>query len=179
MTTIAYSGNGHIAADSRRCSGDLIAPMSTDKLLLVQHIGKRYIVGMAGTPGFVVELLKHHLHRDARLIAGVDRLFTASNPSDDNRGSAIVVHLEAEGGHRVYYVDANGLADDITGIPWAIGSGREYAIGAMAQGADAEQAVAIAARFDAWTGGAIKSLPIETMKRAPLANFLTLTASGN
>ncbi len=41
------------------------------------------------------------------------------------------------------------------GVPSAWGTGREYALGAMAAGADARQAVRIAARFDALTGGRI------------------------
>lgn len=178
MTTIAYAGNGHIAADSRRCSGDLISPVAVDKILLVQHNGKRYLVGMSGTPGFIAELVKHHLLREARQIAGIDRLFVASNPDTANASSAIVVHLDEEAGHRVYHLDPNGLADDITGVPWAVGSGREYAMGAMAANADAQQAVAIAARFDAWTGGPIRSVSIEAMKRAPASNFKPLHASG-
>ena len=156
-------------------NGDTTLPVGRKKIRMIQHGGKRYLAGMSGTPGTGIELVKHHLHRDARMIAGVDRSFIASDTSEESRSSAIVVHLEAGDGHRVYFIDCNGLAEDITGVPWAIGSGREYAIGAMAQGADAEQAVAIAARFDPYTGGAIKTVPIESMKRAPLSNFLPLT----
>jgi hypothetical protein len=39
----------------------------------------------------------------------------------------------------------------------AFGSGREYALGAMAMGADARLAVKIAARFDPATGGKIRA----------------------
>lgn len=36
--------------------------------------------------------------------------------------------------------------------PWAIGSGGDFAMGAMAMGADAEQAVEIASKYDIYTG---------------------------
>ena len=35
---------------------------------------------------------------------------------------------------------------------WAVGSGEEYALGAMAMGASAAQAVEVASQFDVYTG---------------------------
>lgn len=46
--------------------------------------------------------------------------------------------------------------------PMAIGSGAEFAVGAMEAGASPEQAVEIAARRDTGTGGEITALQLET-----------------
>lgn len=46
----------------------------------------------------------------------------------------------------------------ITSAFYAIGSGASFALGAMANGASAEQAVKIAAKFDAYTGGVVRTL---------------------
>lgn len=67
-------------------------------------------------------------------------------------------------------VDATGHASWLT-WPWlrrvrvtepfcAIGSGRDFALGAMAAGASAKKAVEIAARFDPSTGGGIDTLRV-------------------
>lgn len=47
----------------------------------------------------------------------------------------------------------------------AIGSGAKIAMGAMAMGATAEQAVAVAAQFDVYTGGKIETLSIRSPSR--------------
>lgn len=58
-----------------------------------------------------------------------------------------------------YYANNSFLiAGPLTGEYFAIGSGSDYAQGAMAMGASAEQAVEIAARFDVWSGAPIITL---------------------
>lgn len=44
--------------------------------------------------------------------------------------------------------------------PWALGSGEQFALGAMAAGKTAEEAVAIAALYDTCTGGDVTALKI-------------------
>lgn len=44
--------------------------------------------------------------------------------------------------------------------PHACGSGRDFAIAAMALGQTAQQAVALAMQFDPWTGGEIMTLTL-------------------
>lgn len=46
----------------------------------------------------------------------------------------------------------------LTAPYWAQGSGRDFALGAMAHGAAAEEAVRAAMRHDVWTGGEITVL---------------------
>lgn len=56
------------------------------------------------------------------------------------------------------------LEDKLIALPvhepfFALGSGRDFALAAMALGQTAEQAVVLAAQFDLWTG-----LPVETIR---------------
>jgi ATP-dependent protease HslVU (ClpYQ) peptidase subunit len=64
----------------------------------------------------------------------------------------------------ILVVDPRGRATVFYDIPvaqplprkqWALGSGSDIALGAMAMGADARTAVKVAARFDVYTGGKI------------------------
>lgn len=50
---------------------------------------------------------------------------------------------------------------------YAFGSGNEYALGAMAMGADARQAVAAASRFCLFTGGEISVLRLDDVQAQP------------
>jgi hypothetical protein len=52
----------------------------------------------------------------------------------------------------VFQYESLPIAQRIEGDQMAWGSGAKYALGAMAHGADAVQAVEIAARFDVYTG---------------------------
>ena len=70
--------------------------------------------------------------------------------------------------HSILWVfDLNGLTEFRTEVPYpvklslpnALGTGCEYAIGAMAAGTSAEEAVRIAARYDTNTGGEVITLP--------------------
>lgn len=68
-------------------------------------------------------------------------------------GETFVAILIKQG--RVFFMDTNLCPYEIEAPFHAIGSGREFALGAMAAGASAEQAVAIAAQLDTNTGGDI------------------------
>jgi ATP-dependent protease HslVU (ClpYQ) peptidase subunit len=59
---------------------------------------------------------------------------------------------------RIYENDR--LDGTLVTLPVAIGTGEEFALGAMGFGATARQAVEVAAKFDVMTGGEIKSLKI-------------------
>lgn len=48
---------------------------------------------------------------------------------------------------------------------YAIGSGAQLALGAMAMGATPQQAVKVAAQFDMYTGGRIKTMALETGRK--------------
>lgn len=69
---------------------------------------------------------------------------------DDQCGELIVVR-----GGRVLQYATSPVPQEIRESRMAWGSGKGYALGAMAMGADARQAVAVAARYDPQTGGRI------------------------
>lgn len=58
--------------------------------------------------------------------------------------------------NRVYKIGADYSRVRVTSGKYAIGSGSEYAMGALEQGASAEQAVRVAATHDSGTGHSIK-----------------------
>ncbi len=171
MTTIAYDGES-IAADSRMVQGEsLIVPRGVEKIRLIRAEGSRYVAAISGLPGLGMELVQHHIA--GRTLGGMSRLFCPTTRSEGDTASAIVAHLDAQGGVRVYSVDAAGLATEITKGAFAIGSGREYALGAMASGASASDAVEVASKFDVFTGGPVRSVSLESDPET-LGKFIAL-----
>lgn len=99
------------------------------------------------------------------------RLFCGSGDAQDSE--AVRIWLES-GGEKPSVKDWVGILIGADASIWrmeeklfqfqildrfhAIGSGRDYAIAAMAMGKNARQAVELAAQFDVWTGGAITEL---------------------
>lgn len=68
-------------------------------------------------------------------------------------GMSIVLHAHGSTG----YLDSSLSWHGSTHPFWAIGSGSEYALGAMQMGADAESAVEVAKIFDMGTGGDVST----------------------
>ena len=59
-----------------------------------------------------------------------------------------------------YYGEKELYPTEITEPFWAVGSGADYALGAMAMGADAIKAVEIACKFDVYCGGGVDSFDV-------------------
>jgi hypothetical protein len=78
-------------------------------------------------------------------------------PLDDKETEAFVV----ERNKRVVYFNRWGKRDTIKAPFHAIGSGAPYALGAMAVGATAEEAVAAAIKLSVWCGGRIQILKLK------------------
>lgn len=74
-------------------------------------------------------------------------------PIESDQFAGLVLHPNGV----VHWVDHKGR-EIVTPAPCAIGSGQDYAIGAMEAGASAEQAVTIACRRDPHSGGDITAL---------------------
>lgn len=137
MSTIAWDGR-MLAADTRGVIGESL-PIESHKLYRLTE-GRLYAA--VGTKS---DLL---LAKEWLLMAG-------EKPALDESFAALLVL-------------ANGqcvrLEDKLVALPVcepfvALGSGRDFALAAMALGQTAEQAVALAARFDIWTG-----MPIDTLR---------------
>lgn len=135
MTTIVWDGKT-LAADRR-----LAGYMTTCKIFPVSG---GYLAG-AGTMDQLVEVA-------AYLQSGEDR----PRLPDDQESEFIVVR-----GHEAFWLTWPYLREVRIREPFAaLGSGAEYAIGALAMGADAKAAVEVAAQFDNHTGGGVDTVTL-------------------
>jgi hypothetical protein len=124
----------------------------------IARLGDGTLVGVSTTePGIgeaVIGILAEHrnMHeaRDELLALG-----------DKLKLQALVIRPN---GHVYYLSDSPYPSGPLRGAFFAIGSGSEYAIGALSAGAGAEEAVRIAAEHDAWTNAEIEILEIQETK---------------
>lgn len=144
MTTIAYK-DGVIAYDSRTTAGDVITNDHSDKHH--EHNGVHFF--MCGT------------------LADYDAFFAAFE--GEKRDSALQVSCLALVNGKLFvcgYESESGVWKspiDMT-QSYAIGSGSQFAWGAMDCGASAAQAVRVAMKRDTCTGGAVRIFQIESPK---------------
>lgn len=162
MTTIAYK-DGIMAADTASSSSDVILTRRMQKLFT---LSSGAILGMAG-------------EADSRsLRALLDNVkFEREFPSSHElkaleQDYAALLVLPSRRGEKgglfkigVYSPDKDRDEWTAEVIPRifesaALGSGREFALGAMAHGADAIGAVKIASSFDVYSGGGVQWLSI-------------------
>ena len=148
MTTIAWK-DGKIAAD-RLCmrGGNLRSEVS--KL----HASAAWIYGGAGNLDEVLEI--------ARWIAsGMKR---EDRPTLDDGGAFGLVVRRHDG--KCFRVEGKRpVLCEVAETFTACGSGRDFAIAAMALGKNARDAVKLAARFDVYTGDAVDVVDVRTGKK--------------
>lgn len=143
LTTIAYRA-GIVAADSQSVRGDMVNPEPAQKIWRIEHGG---LGGIIGTWAVLAEV-------QAWLSYGKKSWEKPKLPEDTT-----VVEFLVDG--TILEHVAEGLQDAKTSRGfYAWGSGREFAYGALAQGASAFEAVTIAAEFDVWTGGEIRQMRV-------------------
>lgn len=140
MTTIVYR-DGVMAADSRAYAGDK------------QPIG-----------------FKRKIHKldDGTMIGatsvwpgageGIIEWWKAGCPKDFKLPDSFTMLAVKANGEVYYASNSPFVSGPLSGDWWAIGSGEQYAAGALAMGATPYVAVAIASDLDAWTGGEIHEL---------------------
>lgn len=133
MTTIATDGKT-MAGDGRISAGD---ERLSDTTVKVHKLDDGRIVGISGCSYSAIELIRYM--RD-----GGER----PELSDDMH----VLMLYTDG--TVHLMNRRFVPVRVD-VPNAIGSGADYAMGAMLAGATPEQAVQIAAQRDLFTGGKI------------------------
>lgn len=145
MTTVAVRGRV-MAADSQFTAQGL--RLTGQKLYTVGTA----VLGFAGNVSSALVFLDWYENRESR------------RPDLGNECDFEALVLSADG---LEYWDASLRPHPIKGDFHAIGSGSHLALGAMAMGANAEQAVQIAAQFDVHTGGSIirAELPMPKPKR--------------
>lgn len=149
MTTICYK-DGVLAADSQVTAGNIICNNNFDKVERFDssEFGSVYVAA-AGTLSHICEMFTF-----------IGQIFAGETPGPIKFGSGEfqAVMLTEDGKlHEAMLTDAS---TDITWIecesPWAIGSGAQVALGAMAKGASPEEAVHIASKHDCYTNDNVK-----------------------
>jgi hypothetical protein len=136
MTTIAYR-DGIMAADSRAYSGDRRPMGFKTKIKRLANGGM--MASSSIHPGNS-ELLFSLIDKN-----GIDHVFTEKLDAQ----SLVVL----PGGDVFYYAGHSRFSGPLSGQYFAIGSGEDYAMGAMAMGATAIQAVDAAKQHDVFSGG--------------------------
>lgn len=137
MTTIAYR-DGEMAADGRMIQGYAI--VSSDCVKIYRRDRDGALAGSAGGTVYAEKFRRWFLE------AGED-----TPPPEAGETDRGIIAFK-NGVIRLYEADGSFvLTDKFT----AIGSGKEFALGAMEAGADALSAVEIAARRDPGTGGSL------------------------
>jgi 20S proteasome alpha/beta subunit len=139
MTTIAYK-DGVVAYDSLVTVGRR-KHTEAAKVFRWNHA----LVGMCGSDCPTNDVVKHWL----KSLLAEPKVKGLKNSDFE------LLIIPADGSLRLLYSDGRGLF--LNRLFYAIGSGSDYAMGAMAHGASAEEAVRIAAAFDAYTGGKIRT----------------------
>jgi ATP-dependent protease HslVU (ClpYQ) peptidase subunit len=147
MTTCAYDGKT-LAADSMQSNAGM--RRWTDKLRRIDR--NRYVVTGAGD-AFRINLLAKWTEQ--MLTANFEIDPTASwpdYPGEKDAPNGLMVEVSTG---RCWNLDGS-LWLPVSEPYFAIGSGRDYAMGAMAHGATAIEAVNIAAKHDAHSGGEVR-----------------------
>lgn len=148
MTTIAYR-DGIMAADSRAYAGSK-HPIGTKAK--IHRLADGSLFGASSSKVGQCDKLRR-IVEERGVTATLD---------DDVPVQAIVV---CPSGEIWYFNDNDSFSGPVDAEFIAIGSGEEYAHGAMMMGADAARAVEIAIACDPWTGGQVQMLNLHEIQR--------------
>lgn len=163
MTTIVYR-DGVLAADSRGYGGSKVPIGSKCK---IARLADGSLVGVSST------------------IVGAGERLTAwfadgANSMAEKMPDKFEFIRIAACGQVFFAIDNLDFSGPLNAPYYAIGSGNEYALGALAAGANAIQACAIACELDVWTGLPIYATSIngglmpKLMFDLPLESFIWL-----
>lgn len=141
MTTIVYK-NGVMAGDSRAFTGTSIKVGSKSKVYKLQD--GRLLGVSSNTPG-ACELIVAWVADGAR----------RKRAPVEHCGDSFDVLLIGLDGAATLYSDSFNPIGPVSAPYFAIGSGAQIALGAMAMGADPVQAVEVAIMHDAWSAAPI------------------------
>lgn len=146
MTTIAYRG-GVLAADSRAYSGGA-APIGAK--VKIHRLPDGTLFGVSS----------NNVGADTLLRRWVEGGCQPAESGDLKPDSFSVLLIRPDGA--VFYANDNlDLSGPLSAPFFAIGSGKEAALGAMVMGADARRAVEVACELDMWSGGPVTVLEWE------------------
>lgn len=151
MTTIVFANN-ELSGDGRCTIGDTVI---SDEIIKVYNINNR-LVGFAGRYASGLKFLEWFEEFDNANVVQQQVPFVSVNIPElmeDEDFTGIVAYPEGyvmlfEGGKAFYEVQA----------PYAIGSGADIALGALDQGATAEEAVRVACKRNVLSGGVVTTV---------------------
>jgi len=144
MTTIAFKNNV-IASDGQVTTNGLI---ETQKYTKIFKVPKGYLA-FCGDAADGLDLVDHYKSKDGGNICLKELSINGILISTRTKKC---YKLWVSSGGRLHEVEIEGF--------WAIGSGAEIALGAMAAGASAAEAVCIAIQYDAYSGGEVVEVSI-------------------
>ncbi|MFG1247276.1 Ntn hydrolase family protein [Xanthobacter flavus] len=134
-----------MAADRRAYSGDKLPVGEKTK---IERLSDGSLLGAStGTPGYA-----EHFRRLVE-----ERGVTGVYPAD----MKVQALLVRPNGEVFYFKDGEAFSGPLEGPFFAIGSGAEYATGALMAGVSATRAVKIACECDVWSGGGVDGLAIQ------------------
>lgn len=152
MTTIATNGKVIAGDGIVLTSWGLVTARGLKKI----HVRNGNIFAFAGAAALIDPLIQwHHDGCDVKALP----------PCDHDGGWSMVV-CDADG---VHLYTSKAPFRDVLELPFALGTGGDYAMGAMLAGATPEEAVHIACKLDNGSGGEIQVIDIEEVRRAHLA----------
>lgn len=146
MTTVVYR-NGVMAGDRRAYGGDKTPVGSKTKIQRLQD-------------GTLFGCSSNNVGADAMLRRWIEAGCPAPESGDLKPDSFELILVRPSG--EVFMANGNlDLTGPLEADFYAIGSGSQYALGAMAMGAGPERAVEIACDMDIWSGGGADALSLE------------------
>ena len=161
MSTVVYK-DGVMAFDSRMGLNDMIMHG-----VLKAGRTKKYLYGYAGRASHMTPLYDWVRECEAEKDMPSPEFFYRKNDSLISVGDVGTCMLISASG-TIWEVTTEGHTIPIPRAFHAIGNGYEYAFGAMAMGASAVEAVEVASQYDAFTGGEIHSLNIDSIGDYPI-----------
>ena len=157
MTTIAYDGK-QLVSDSLSCIGDLKYEQDCQKLF--KDVGPFAVLGIAGSYQDAMDVIQ--TIQDYNKIDHIRSL----NFKELN-WQCVMLGVTHDG--QVWHYSGDRSFELRPDLPYAIGSGMDYALGAMGAGADAQQAVLVAARYDLNTNDVLQVATLVTEGEEPEA----------
>lgn len=152
MTTLAYT-RGILAADTRCTTHGYVFATVTKIRKIDGHL-----IGAAGN----IDLMDWFLRKfNPEILTG--KVILANPPASVNSNADSFEGIVIAPTRRIYTVSERFIPTIIKTPGYiAIGSGEQYATGAMAAGADAIAAIKIASVYDIATGGRIQSVKLRS-----------------
>lgn len=150
MTTIVLDSNLNMACDSRMAANNHLVGDYADKVF---QIGG-YTIGVAGRYAeclAFIDMMEDEIER-LRVQQTTFLPIPENVVEDMDNFSAILVSPDGD----VFVFESSRFSIP-SQTPICIGSGSEYAYGALAMGATAAEAVEVASKYDLYTGGEIKT----------------------